>query len=590
MERRDVSRRTVLQGGAALAALALLRARLPALASPLRPAGDDVAWPDRVAQGFPARVGEEVIPWLDQPGPNPVPDRVGHLLHWEDLNTWITPVDQFFTVKHYELPDIDPQAWRLEISGLVERPRAFTLDEIKARPVQEVAFTLECSGNHGFAWNFGLVGNAIWMGAPLAAVLQEAGVLAEGSEVVFWGTDTGPAEVNDLQLTEQFSRSMSLEDAMDPRNILCWGMNGEPLLPSHGFPVRLIAPGWYGVANVKWLRRIEVLDRPYEGRFMARDYVTIREAQQDGATIARFTSVGLKRLKSAPAKVTQLDGEHRIIGAAWGAQIAGVEVRIDDGDWLPATIDEGENADSAWAIWSLDWGRPAAGEHAITTRAIDTAGNVQPAMDDPLIANKLTYWESNGQITRRVLTGSRIFPETGHTLGGEFLEFWQRHGGLTTFGYPITEEFDEESLIDGQVHRVQYFERQRFELHPENAAPNNVQLGLLGLEALPGAQAHPPADPHTGPDCDYFEQTGHNACSRFREHWQQHGGLLIFGYPVTEEFQAELDGGTYTTQHFERARFEYHPENESPYEVLLGLLGIEALLERYGGNPPPNTE
>lgn len=590
MERRDVSRRTVLQGGAALAALALLRTRVPALASPMPPAGDSVAWPALLTQGFPTRVGEEVIPWLDQPGPNPVPDLVGDLLHWEHLNSWVTPVDQFFTVKHYDLPAIDPQAWQLEVSGLVERPRAFTLDEIRARPVQEVPFTLECSGNHGFQWNIGLVGNAIWTGTPLAALLHEAGVLSAGREVVFWGTDIGPAEVNGLQLTEQFSRSMSLEDAMDPRNLLCWGMNGEPLTPSHGFPIRLIAPGWYGIANVKWLRRIEVLDRPYEGRYMAREYVTIREAQQDGATIARFTSVGRKRLKSAPAKVTQLDGEHRIIGAAWGAPIARVEVRIDDGDWLPASIDEGGNAAAAWSIWSLDWGRPAAGEHAIRTRAIDTAGNVQPAPDDPLIASKLTFWESNGQITRRVLTGSRFFPETGHTLSGAFLEFWQQHGGLVTFGYPITEEFDELSLIDGQIHRVQYFERQRFELHPQHAEPHNVLLGLLGLEALPGAQPHPPAEPHSGPDCEYFEQTGHNACGRFREHWRQHGGLLVFGYPVTEEFQADLDGATYTIQHFERARFEHHAGNEPPYDVLLGLLGIEALIARYGGEPPASAE
>lgn len=585
---RDVSRRTILQGGAALAGLALLRSRLPALAAPPRPAGESVAWPERIAQGFPSRPGEEVIPWLDQPDPNPIPEYVGNLLHWEDLNSWVTPADNFFTVMHYDQPSIDPQAWRLELAGLVEHPRAFTLEEIRARPMQEIAFTLECSGNHGFGWNFGLVGNAIWMGTSLAALLREAGVLASGSEVVFWGTDTGSAEVNGVQLTEQFSRSMSLEEAMNPRNILCWGMNGAPLLPEHGFPVRLIAPGWYGVANVKWLRRIEVLDRPYEGRFMAREYVTIRETQQDGAKIARFTSVGRMNLKSAPAKVTQLDGEHRIIGAAWGAPIAKVEVRVDDGPWLPATIEEGGES-VAWAIWSLDWGRPPAGEHSITTRAIDTAGNVQPAKDDPVIATKLTFWESNGQITRRVGTGSRFFPETGHTLGGEFLTFWDRHGGLAVFGYPLTEEFDEESLIDGQVHRVQYFERQRFELHPENAAPYNVLLGLLGLEALPGAQPHPPAEPSTAPDTEYVPETGHNVAGRFREFWHAHGGLLVFGYPVTEEFADDLDGTTYTVQHFERARFEHHTENQPPYDVLLGLLGIEALLARYGGEPPASA-
>jgi hypothetical protein len=314
---------------------------------------------------------------------------------------------------------------------------------------------------------------------------------------------------------------------------------------------------------------------------MAREYVTIREEERDGTTLARFTSVGRVNLKSAPARVTQLHGEHRIIGAAWGASIAKVEVRIDDGAWLPATIEErGDNAHT-WAIWSLDWGQPADGEHAITSRAIDDDGNVQPAMDDPVIANKLTFWESNGQITRRVAIGSRVFPETGHTVSGEFLAFWQRHGGLAVFGYPITDAFDEVSLTDGQVRRVQYFERQRFELHPENAEPWNVLLGLLGTESLPGRTPHPRAQPMNGAGCEYVGETGHNVCGRFRERWQD-GGVLIFGYPITEEF----DEGGLTVQYFERARFERHPANQPPYDVLLGLLGHEALNARYDGQPP----
>src|SRR5699024_6683854 len=145
---------------------------------------------------------EEVIPWLDQPAPNPIPQWVGNLLHWEDLSSWITPADNFFTVIHYDQPTIDPQTWRLELAGLVQHPRAFTLDEIKARPLREVAFTLACSGNHGFGWNFGLVGNAISMGASLAVVLNEVGVLPSVSEVVFCGSGTGPAEVNGVQFTK----------------------------------------------------------------------------------------------------------------------------------------------------------------------------------------------------------------------------------------------------------------------------------------------------------------------------------------------------------------------------------------------------
>lgn len=590
MERREVSRRTVLQGGAALAALALLRSRTPALAleSGFNTYSAQDTWTalsPLSTFAFPARPGEEVIPWLDQPAPNPVPDIAGNLLHWEDLDSWITPNDEFFTIKHYNLPDIDPQAWRLAMNGLVARPLTISLDDLKARPSQTVDFTLECSGNTGLPFLIGAIGNAVWTGTPLAPLLQEAGILPEGIEVVFWGADAGLGEVNGMTLTEEFARSMSLEDARESGAMLCYAMNGEPLPQEHGGPVRLIVPGRYGVSNVKWLTRIELLDTRYQGRFMAREYVTIREEEVDGATYARFTSVTHYRLKSAPARVTRLGNDYRIIGAAWGALIARVEVQIDDGPWLPATLEEGQGVEFAWTIWSLDWEQPSTGEHAVTSRAFDAEGNTQPAMDDPSIANKLTFWESNGQITRRVATGARVFPETGHTLRGAFLSFWEQHGGLAVFGYPITEEFDEESLTDGQTYRVQYFERQRFELHPENAAPWNVLLGLLGVELLPGTEPYPRAEPDTGPGCTWFDATGHNLCGRFREYWEQHG-LMIFGYPISEEFSLNDS----TVQYFERARFESHPGNQPPYDVLLGFLGHEALAARYEGNLPPGAD
>lgn len=135
---------------------------------------------------------------------------------------------------------------------------------------------------------------------------------------------------------------------------------------------------------------------------MGRDYVTMRTEQHGSDTVTRFTLVGHDLLKSAPAKVVRNNGEYRIIGAAWGPPVARVEVSVDGGPWFPATLDEGAGSPFAWTLWSLSWGPLAPGEHAITSRAIDTQGNVQPAMDDPSIANKQTYWESNGQITRRV--------------------------------------------------------------------------------------------------------------------------------------------------------------------------------------------
>ncbi len=357
-----------------------------------------------MAQAFPARAGEEVVPWADQPPSVPAAASgvVQNLPKWEDLNTWLTPNQQFFSVAHYDRPIIDEKSWALQIGGSVGRPLRLTLDDIKARPRREVVFTLECSGNHGFPWLTSAVGNARWAGTPLAPILEEAHIRGSGREVVFFGTDAGEEEVRTVKVRQNFARSMSLADAMSGDNILCYEMNGAPLPQSNGFPLRLIAPGWYGVANVKWLDRIEVFDTPFMGRFQARDYVTLREVQREGKPVGILTSVGRSLLKSVPAKVTRQGDHYRIVGVAWGAPIAKVEVQIDNGSWMPAVMDRSEEADHAWRVWFVEWDRPSSGEHLITSRATDFRGHVQPAMDDPLIANKRTYWESNGQVTRRV--------------------------------------------------------------------------------------------------------------------------------------------------------------------------------------------
>ena len=297
-----------------------------------------------------------------------------------------------------------PATWKLEIDGQVKKPLALTLADLKARPSQKVTFTVECSGNHGFPFFTGGIGNAQWKGTPLAAILAEAGVKKEGTEVVFWGTDAGDVELKEreLKMHQNFARSMTLAEAMNPNNILCYEMNGAALPAPNGFPLRLIAPGWYGIANVKWLKRIELRDSPFRNKFMARDYVTIREEDHNGETVWVETSVGRALLKSAPARVTKKDNSYRITGAAWGAPIAKVEVKIDDGPWQEAAIDHSDEAKFAWKIWHLDWDKPTSGEHTVTSRAVDASGHIQPAMDDPWIAKKKTYWESNGQVTRRI--------------------------------------------------------------------------------------------------------------------------------------------------------------------------------------------
>jgi DMSO/TMAO reductase YedYZ molybdopterin-dependent catalytic subunit len=353
-----------------------------------------------------AEEGTQLVPFLDQP-PAPPEQAIkafGDLNKhdWQRSTSWITSAKDFFTIAHYNPPQIHAEDWRLTIGGLVEHPLTFTLDRLKALPRQEVVFTVECSGNHGFDWFTGGIGTAKWAGTPLAPILKQAGIRNRAVDVVFFGADEGDEEVREIKMKQSFSRSLSVPDALAPTVLLCYEMNGEPLPHLNGYPVRLIVPGWYGVANVKWLTRIEIIDQRWAGRFMSKDYVTIREEKgPNGRTVWTQKTVGRSLIKSLPARVVVRNGKHRIEGAAWGVPVQRVEVRIDDGSWLPATIDRGQDHDYAWKFWHLDWEAPS-GEHRITSRAVDREGNVQPAMSDPVIANKRTYWESNGQITRRV--------------------------------------------------------------------------------------------------------------------------------------------------------------------------------------------
>ena len=354
-----------------------------------------------------ATPGDKLIAWIDIPPPVPEPlqNVVRGITRWEDLGSWITPNDKWFSIAHYERPQIDPKTWRLAISGLVARPTTLTLDQLRALPRKEITSTIECSGSNGLPFAQSMIGNATWTGVSLAETLRAAGIKDDGIEVVFYGIDKGDETVRpgtplEYKYTANFARSMPIAEAMNPANLLCYEMNGSPLPAANGFPVRLIVPGWYGVANVKWLTRIEVLNKRYLGRFMGRDYVTIREEQHDGQTIMAETTVGHMLLKSAPAKIVQRAGRYQIDGMAWGPAVAAVEVKIDNGPWTKATLDASKS-EYTWRFWHLDTSLTP-GEHAVTSRAIDTAGKIQPAMDDPIIMNKKTYWESNGQITRHV--------------------------------------------------------------------------------------------------------------------------------------------------------------------------------------------
>jgi len=183
------------------------------------------------------------------------------------------------------------------------------------------------------------------------------------------------------------------------------------------------------------------------------------------------------------------------------------------------------------------------------------------------------------------------FAPTGHTLRGAFLDYWNRYGGLAQFGYPLTEEFFEPVGADNKLYQVQYFERNRFEYHPENKGTQyEVLLGVLGLD-FRKADAPVPSLPPSSQPFYYFSETGHNLSGKFKEYWDTHGGLFVHGFPITEPvMERSTNGKEYLVQWFERNRFELHPENAgSPYEVLLGVLGRQLSEKKgypYGWYPP----
>ena len=368
------TRRDILTTGFAFGATRLLETLLPA------------AEPD-----------EQSIPFLDTKPINPERPT----LPWEQTTSWTTPKDHFFSVAHYGYPNVDLSSWRLEVSGLVENPRSFTLDDLRARPASEFVATLECSGNPPAG---GLIGNAKWAGAPLALLLKECGLKSDALEVVFYGADQSTEKIRASDYPQQFARSLSVQDALRENVLLCWQMHGEPLAGKHGAPLRLVVPGWYGVAWVKWLTRIEVHDRRFMNKFMGRDYVTIRGEQQGDRVVWRETSVGKMNLKSVVARVTRRpNGVLRVTGAAWtdGAPLRAVELKIDEGPWTAVQLGEGRHP-YAWTFWSYDWQGAQPGEHTLTSRALDARGRLQPAPDDPFITMKKTYWEANQQAPRKI--------------------------------------------------------------------------------------------------------------------------------------------------------------------------------------------
>lgn len=345
---------------------------------------------------------DEVIPFLD---PQPInPNRP--LLHWSELKDWITPMNQFFTVGHYPTPTVPVDGYSLDITGLVDQPQTLTLDQLKALPKKEVTATFECSGNGSSPSFCGAVGNAKWAGVSLADLLRSCGVSPAAVEVAFYAHDKNKEKIRGGEYEQHFARALSIADTNRPEILLAYEMNGQPLPPGHGGPLRLVLPGWYGIAWVKWLKSIELRDHRLMTRFMAKDYVTLRGYEQpDGSVAWRESSVGPMNIKSFTARATKRpDGSVQLMGAAWSGMspVKAVEVKIDDGDWLSADLDPAHTDPYTWRFWTYTWKNPPAGEHTLTARAIDANATIQPAADDPLIKLKKTYYEANQQWPRKI--------------------------------------------------------------------------------------------------------------------------------------------------------------------------------------------
>jgi DMSO/TMAO reductase YedYZ molybdopterin-dependent catalytic subunit len=360
--------------------------------------------------------GEELVPFQDY-GPefrieaqsdNP---RV-KCLDLRKLTSWKTPTDDFFAFHQTQTVHTDAAAWRLRIGGLVKRKAEFSLPDLLNRTDRrDLAATIECSGNSGNPRIMnGLVSNAVWTGVGLAAILHECGVEPEAREVVFLGMDSEDEkkwEAGNVAYPSPHGRSVFVQDALHPENLLAFSMNGAPLPAQHGFPLRLILPGWYGMAHVKWLTRIEIIDRRYEGRHMARNYQSLRSVKSGEETLWLDTSISRNNLKSIVTRVTRRPAgkgfEYAIAGAAWGgsARIDRVEVQVDAGPWRSATIGQ-RGADSAWLLWSLDWNNAMPGLHTVVSRAANASGEIQPTpgeLREKLIGNR----EDNSQWRRSVL-------------------------------------------------------------------------------------------------------------------------------------------------------------------------------------------
>ena len=301
----------------------------------------------------------------------------------------ITPIGLHYLLIHYDVPVVDAASWRLAVEGEVERPLSLSLEELRARPALEVAATMECAGNgraglspniESQPWVNEAVGTGAWCGVRVRDVLDEAGLREGAEEVLFTGLDRGIED----EAPQSYARSLPLDEAQRDEVILAYELNGVPLPPQHGFPLRLVVPGWYGMTSVKWLGGITVLDRPFGGPQMAKKYRWQRDEDDPGTPLTRMAP----RALVIPPGIPDFRSRERFVeagpcllrGRTWSgwAPVAAVDVSVDGGlTWSAARLERDVDSAWAWRAWTFEWDAPP-GRHELRVRARDEAGNEQP--------------------------------------------------------------------------------------------------------------------------------------------------------------------------------------------------------------------
>jgi DMSO/TMAO reductase YedYZ molybdopterin-dependent catalytic subunit len=317
---------------------------------------------------------------------------------FSSLNTALTPNEQFFVRSHFPVPQLNSAQWRLKVEGQVERPLELSYEAITRMPPRTSRMVMECAGNSriflspkvgGLQWELGAVGNAEWTGVRLSDVLDLAGIKDSAVEVVLEGADSGEIKKEPLSPGKiNYARSLPLAKALDREVLLAYQMNGEPLSPAHGYPLRAVVSGWYGMASVKWLTRLVVIDRVFRGYFQTSDY-TFWE-RRDGLPI-QLLPVGEMEVKAEIARpalheVLPAGSIYRVHGAAWTGEsaIEKVELSSDSGKtWVRAHL-LGVASGHGWRLWEHHWRTPAQpGRYTLMARATDARGRTQPLERDP---------------------------------------------------------------------------------------------------------------------------------------------------------------------------------------------------------------